>query len=48
MKVEASGSFAAPIYLIVPLLALGFILFVITFLVLAAARWMLARMQLKA
>src|SRR5271156_2151911 len=30
------------------LLALGFILFVITFLVLAAARWMLARMQLKA
>jgi phosphate transport system permease protein len=30
------------------LLALGFILFVITFLVLAAARWMLVRMQLKA
>lgn len=30
------------------LLALGFILFVLTFLVLAAARWMLARMELKA
>ena len=30
------------------LLALGFILFVITFVVLAAARWMLARMELKA
>ena len=29
------------------LLALGFILFVITFLVLAAARWMLARMQIE-
>jgi phosphate transport system permease protein len=30
------------------LLALGFILFVLTFLVLAAARWMLARMELTA
>jgi phosphate transport system permease protein len=30
------------------LLALGFILFVITFLVLAAARWMLARLEIKA
>jgi len=30
------------------LLALGFILFIITFLVLAAARWMLARLELKA
>ena len=30
------------------LLALGFILFVITFLVLAAARWMLSRLELKA
>ena len=30
------------------LLALGFILFVLTFLVLAAARWMLSRMELKA
>jgi phosphate transport system permease protein len=30
------------------LLALGFILFVITFLVLAAARLMLARLELKA
>ena len=29
------------------LLALGFILFILTFLVLAAARWMLARMELK-
>jgi phosphate transport system permease protein len=30
------------------LLALGFILFVITFLVLAAARWMLSRLEIKA
>ncbi|HYA73002.1 MAG TPA: phosphate ABC transporter permease subunit PstC [Roseiarcus sp.] len=30
------------------LLALGFILFIITFLVLAAARWMLARLEVKA
>ena len=30
------------------LLALGFILFIITFLVLAAARWMLSRLELKA
>ena len=30
------------------LLALGFILFVITFLVLAVARWMLASLELKA
>ena len=30
------------------LLALGFILFVITFLVLAAARWMLSRLEMKA
>jgi phosphate transport system permease protein len=30
------------------LLALGFILFVITFLVLAAARFLLARLELKA
>jgi ABC-type phosphate transport system permease subunit len=29
-------------------LALGFILFVITFIVLAAARWLLASLELKA
>jgi phosphate transport system permease protein len=30
------------------LLALGFILFIITFIVLALARWMLAALQVKA
>ena len=35
-------------FLIWPLLALGFILFIITFTVLALARWMLSALEVKA